>query len=110
MRPSHDTRSLKLICISAGFNNASQSIQIKESVKLRFYGVPAENYGFVDRSNILAAMKAALTGNSSLGGCKILALRGLGGMGKTQLMLRYCYLHHTEYDFVFWLEVDSWNA
>src|SRR5262249_10926486 len=28
-------------------------------------------------------------------------------MGKTQLMLRYCYLHRADYNYVFWLEADS---
>src|SRR5438270_829468 len=55
-------------------------------------------------------MEAELNKASRSGGCKILALRGLGGMGKTQLMLRYCYLHRAAYDFIFWLEVDSWSA
>lgn len=31
-------------------------------------------------------------------------------MGKTQLMLQYCYLHRARYDFVFWLEINSWSA
>jgi len=39
-----------------------------------------------------------------------LILSGMGGMGKTQLMLRYCYLHRTTYDFIFWLDVDNWST
>src|SRR5579862_3469560 len=63
---------------------------------------------FVDRPDTLERMKAELAERQSSGmGCKIIALCGLGGMGKTQLMLRYCYLHCDEYDMVFWLEFDS---
>lgn len=31
-------------------------------------------------------------------------------MGKTELMLRYCYLNRNRYDFIFWLRVDSWST
>lgn len=96
--------------ISAGEAcSTSKNPQDIGSVKYHFYGVPPRNRTFVTRSNILADMEAALGEGSNSERCRILALRGLGGMGKTQLMLQYCYLHHTEYDFVFWLEVDSWS-
>ncbi|KAL1917722.1 uncharacterized protein VTP21DRAFT_3556 [Calcarisporiella thermophila] len=45
---------------------------------------------------------------NSTSGCAIIVLKGFGGMGKTQLMLRYCYFRHKAYDFVFWLKADSW--
>ncbi|RUS26388.1 P-loop containing nucleoside triphosphate hydrolase protein [Jimgerdemannia flammicorona] len=79
------------------------------TVKSRFYGVPSKNRDFVDRSEIISNMKAELDKSSS-GECGILALRGLGGIGKTQLMLHYCYNHFQSYKWVFWLEVDSWSA
>ena len=53
-------------------------------------------------------MQEAIASNTSAGGaCRPLALSGLGGMGKTQLMLRYSYIHRAEYSYVFWLEVDG---
>ena len=73
----------------------------------RFYGVPARNKTFVDRPDLLEQMKLALAKGSRSDGCNVLALCGLGGMGKTQLMIRYCYLHRAAYDFVFWLKVDT---
>src|ERR1700761_967398 len=72
-----------------------------------FYGVPTANKAVVDRLDILHDMQAVLAQGSSSSECTILALRGLGGMGKTQLMLRYCYLHCAEYNVVIWLEFDS---
>ena len=77
------------------------------SVIDRFYGVPIANKAFVDRPDILGNMKAVLVQGSLSSECTILALCGLGGMGKTQLMSRYCYLHCDDYDFIFWLEFDS---
>src|ERR1700744_6100405 len=72
-----------------------------------FYGVPTANKAIVDRPDILGDMKAVLAQGSPSIECTILALCGLGGMGKTQLMLRYCYLHCAEYKSIFWLEFDN---
>src|SRR5579862_7250792 len=69
-----------------------------------FYGVPTANKAVVDRPDILDNMKAVLAQGSPSIESTILALCGLGGMGKTQLMLRYCYLHRVEYKSIFWLE------
>ncbi|KAL1920704.1 uncharacterized protein VTP21DRAFT_1081 [Calcarisporiella thermophila] len=55
-------------------------------------------------------MIGILSDKNHTGGCGILALAGLGGMGKTQLMLRYCYLCHEANEFVFWLNVNSWTT
>ncbi|KAL1920685.1 uncharacterized protein VTP21DRAFT_1062 [Calcarisporiella thermophila] len=104
--------------ISIG-NNISYNISLEEwssakmtspnkEVKSAFYNVPHENKAFVERPDIFKKMEDALFAGPS-GGCKIAALSGLGGMGKTQLMLRFSYLHRTKYDFVFWLNVDSWS-
>ncbi|KAL1915076.1 uncharacterized protein VTP21DRAFT_7781, partial [Calcarisporiella thermophila] len=87
--------------------SSSKFTNSNNEVKTTFYGVPHENKAFVERPDIFKKMEDALFAGPS-GGCKIAALSGLGGMGKTQLMLRFCYLHRTKYDFVFWLKADSW--
>src|SRR5438270_13808208 len=56
---------------------------------------------------ILENMEAKLGEESLSNECKILALCGLGGMGKSQLMLRYCYLYDAQYNFKFWLVVEG---
>src|SRR4051812_1843205 len=35
------------------------------------------------------------------------ALRGLGGMGKTQIALEYCYRKRSIYQYIFWIKADS---
>jgi len=92
-----------LIIFSTEVYNYPPKPLVKESIN-RFYGVPFENKAFVERPDILAKMK------EELDKFRILALSGLGGMGKTQLMLRYCYLHRATYEYIFWLEVDDWNV
>ena len=74
----------------------------------RLFEVPYfVNNAFVGRVDILKKMCTTIDENKSKGGSRPLVLRGLGGMGKTQLMLKYCYAHAEEYDYVFWLEVDG---
>lgn len=36
-----------------------------------------------------------------------IALYGLGGIGKTQISLEYCYRYEDEYDYIFWLSADN---
>ncbi|KAL1921960.1 uncharacterized protein VTP21DRAFT_10602 [Calcarisporiella thermophila] len=80
-----------------------------KNARKKFYGVPLKNNAFVERPIIINKIGAALEREGSSNECKIVALKGLGGMGKTQLMLRYCYTPHKRYDYVFWLNVDGWS-
>src|SRR4051794_10364026 len=65
------------------------------------------NINFVGRSDILAEIEAAIRKNRSTDGCVPTVLKGLGGMGKSQLMLKYCYSHRKEYKYVFWLDTEG---
>jgi len=91
-------------------SNSINSIPQYDQVQNRFYDVAVENLDFAKRPNIIARMEAALSKNAYSGGARIVVLSGLGGMGKTQLMLHYCYLHCASYDFIFWLNVDTWGT
>ena len=37
------------------------------------------------------------------------ALYGLGGVGKTQIAIRYAYLHKTYFDIICWLRANNWD-
>src|SRR5437588_8874815 len=69
-------------------------------VRSRFYKVPQENMAFVDRPDITERIFKSLS-NTSSHGCRIVALQGRGGTGKTQVMLRYCYANRDHYSLVF---------
>src|SRR4051812_17076854 len=69
-----------------------------------------QNNNFIGRHDILAEIEAVVHKNQTASGCVPTILKGLGGMGKSQLMLKYCYTHRKEYNYVFWLNVEGSQA
>ncbi|KAI8632560.1 P-loop containing nucleoside triphosphate hydrolase protein [Xylariaceae sp. FL1651] len=45
--------------------------------------------------------------NSEQAAIKVFSICGLGGMGKTQLALEYCFRRQDDFDAVFWLSADE---
>jgi CO dehydrogenase nickel-insertion accessory protein CooC1 len=41
------------------------------------------------------------------GDCNRIIITGLGGMGKTQIVIEYCYQHKENYSYVLWVHSDS---
>uniref|UniRef100_UPI001EF61417 FxSxx-COOH system tetratricopeptide repeat protein n=1 Tax=Frankia sp. Cj3 TaxID=2880976 RepID=UPI001EF61417 len=77
----------------------------------RFPGSPApvwnvepRNPNFTGRDDLLARMRASLTGQ---GTTVVQALYGLGGVGKTQLAVEYAYRYAGDYDLVWWIPAEE---
>ena len=66
-------------------------------------GVPAQNPGFV-RRRLLADVRAAL---ASADDGLVLALHGMGGVGKTQLAAEYAHRFAGEYDTIWWVAAEQ---
>ncbi|RII05523.1 hypothetical protein CUC08_Gglean010202 [Alternaria sp. MG1] len=70
-------------------------------------GVPQVNH-FVDRPSEIAEIERALLPRHLQNGRRrIHVLRGLGGMGKTQLAVEFARRHHHRFSSVFWLDGRS---
>jgi len=69
------------------------------------WNVPHYNLNFTDRDQLLIALHQALT--SGQPAARTQALCGLGGVGKTQLAIKYAYLHATDYDLVWWIRAEE---
>lgn len=77
-----------------------KSIDVVEQELL--FNVPLHrNINFTGRERELKKISEELSSN------KILAIHGLGGMGKTQVTLEYLYRHHSDYRIIWWIHSDD---
>ena len=70
----------------------------------RAWKVPARNPNFTGRDDDLANLCRALASESTV---TVQSLRGMGGVGKTQLATEYCYAHAGDYDLVYWIAAEE---
>src|SRR5216684_8971207 len=65
------------------------------------------NLFFTGREEILEALYTQLHVEQVVALTQSYALRGLGGIGKTQIALEYAYRHALEYSAIFWIEAET---
>jgi hypothetical protein len=65
----------------------------------------ARNRAFTGREAILSALDAALKAHHATALTQ--AIAGLGGIGKTQTAVEYCYRHSDDYHAILWARADS---
>lgn len=69
----------------------------------RGWNVPARNPSFVGRDEVLERLGGALRS----GGAEVIqALHGIGGVGKSALVVEYAHRHATDYDIVWWIPTE----
>jgi tetratricopeptide (TPR) repeat protein len=69
-------------------------------------GVPIRNRNFTGRTVLLERLEEALRSRSK---AAVLphTLHGMGGVGKTQLVVEYVYRHLNQYDLVWWIPAEQ---
>ncbi|GHP00081.1 tetratricopeptide repeat protein [Reticulibacter mediterranei] len=76
--------------------------------KLPIRNIPfARNHLFRGRDTELAQLQTQLQQNKTAKTSTMLAITGLGGMGKTQLAIEYAYEHSHQYQAVLWVRADT---
>lgn len=63
---------------------------------------------FTGRDDTLVRLRTMFT--SKIGVTQPLAISGLGGIGKTQIVIEYAYRYRDSYDAVFWARADTYDT
>jgi tetratricopeptide (TPR) repeat protein len=69
-------------------------------------GVPIRNRNFTGREGMLERLEEALR-NTSKASVLPQTLHGMGGVGKTQLVVEYVYRHIEQYDLIWWIAAEQ---
>ncbi|KAF2157725.1 hypothetical protein K461DRAFT_326006 [Myriangium duriaei CBS 260.36] len=76
------------------------------NIQFSLSGVPIAKK-FIGRQNELQRMSEALLPNAGNTRRKVFVLRGLGGIGKTQLAVEFARKHRDAFSSIFWLDASS---
>jgi tetratricopeptide (TPR) repeat protein len=77
-----------------------------EEAGLIWSGVPIRNRNFTGRAALLDRLASAL-GSGVTTSVLPQTLQGLGGVGKTQLVIEFVYRHLDQYDLVWWIPAEQ---
>ncbi|GIF49513.1 hypothetical protein Afe04nite_40520 [Asanoa ferruginea] len=77
-----------------------------EETGLIWGGVPIRNRNFTGRDGMLERLGEALR-NTSKASVLPQTLHGMGGVGKTQLVVEYVYRHIDQYDLIWWIAAEQ---
>ena len=88
---------------------AGQAVKVPYSIPMR---LPfSKNPNFTGRDRDLAEIHQALhSADPTTSSRRVVALHGLGGIGKTQLAIQYAYSHRKDYTSVWWVNASTTQA
>lgn len=88
------------------WRNFARPREIRPNGPPRFFGVPERNDHFVGRTAELKDLRSALARPHALAIVPSATI-GMGGIGKTELVVHYCHNFRAEYTFIWWFSAAS---
>jgi hypothetical protein len=83
-------------------------LSVQKRPQFPIFEVPfCRNPSFTSRTDVLDSLRSNLISTSGTPQQTSCVLRGIGGIGKTQVALEYCYRYQTHYDLIYWLAAES---
>lgn len=104
-----ETRTVSWICLP-DLGDLADRGRLRESRRRlpgsgsRVWNVPARNPGFTGRDELLAELRERLLAGER---AVVQALRGMGGVGKTQLAVEYAHRFAAHYGLVWWINCEQ---
>jgi tetratricopeptide (TPR) repeat protein len=97
----------RIVPSSAGKGVGNPTLPGGEGTSTRWSIPYQRNPFFTGREELLARLHARLHTESSGSRIQILAMSGLGGIGKTQVALEYAYRYRHNYRAIFWVAAET---
>jgi hypothetical protein len=72
--------------------------------------LPARNRSFIGRADLLELLHRELRAQTGAAVTRAMVIHGLGGVGKTQLVLEYAHWHAAEYELIWWIPAQRTTA
>src|SRR5215472_16613520 len=87
-------------------SSANQQKRVYPEIAQKAWTLPyPRNLFFLGREEVLVRLRGQLLAGQTM--AQPQAISGLGGIGKTQIVLEYAYRHAQDYQVIFWVRADS---
>ena len=103
-----DTKDVSINGLTVNYNAAPTQQEIEnDKPNIKWNLTQTRNKHFTGRQDVLDKLVESFQGNSRAAVTARQTLHGLGGIGKTQLAIEFCYRNRDTYDVVWWVDAEE---
>lgn len=104
-RSTSSTPAAEPVAVASDEPAAPGSPAKNTAARPRIWNVPARNPHFTGRADLITQLHDGLRENHHR--LSVQALHGLGGVGKTQLIIEYAHRYAADYSLVWWVDAEQ---